>query len=102
MTIPFASRAAILGLVNCWIGTDGVAALGEALMVNATLAMLSLDRNRIEKKGAEAMGNALKVNTTLRTLNLDNSNMGRSGRHVHIDFLDVLKYYTEVAGIVPQ
>jgi hypothetical protein len=55
-------------------GTEGGAALADALKVNSTLTTINLDRNSIGDEGYAALADALKVNSTLTTINLfDNS-----------------------------
>ena len=51
--------------------TSGVRAIAEALNINTTLTILSLNSNRIYRSGISALAKTLKINKTLKILNLE-------------------------------
>ena len=53
-----------------WISTRGAKHVAEMLLVNASLAKLTLAKNKLEKYGTKAICDALKVNKTLKELDL--------------------------------
>ncbi|KAM4632040.1 NLR family CARD domain-containing protein 3 [Discoglossus pictus] len=70
-----------LSLAENRLSNRGVKALGRALMVNHSLAVLDLHGNSIGPSGARALADSLQNNQVLLSLNLQNNQIKAEGAH---------------------
>jgi Ran GTPase-activating protein (RanGAP) involved in mRNA processing and transport len=76
------------GINRNHIGTEGAAALGDALRVNAVLCSLSVSSNGLGSEGMTKIGIGLQGNKTLARLNIASNNLGYEGAKVLASILE--------------
>ena len=71
-----------------YIGSEGAAAIGEALKLNGSLTSLDISLNSLSNNGAVAIAKGLKLNGSLTSLDVGGNSIGKEAA---LEFVSIFK-----------